>query len=271
MNKKRTLLIAVGIISAIGAANISYARTIPGVDEPFDIANYYSPTSISYADSAPSPFAMRELSRGTVYDYTRHMKSILFGDDFNSIYQAVQNQLAKLILDMTGMDEKKSHIGAIESSLRTSEDIDVPSQEGIFRTSTSNNQVTQNEQFHWLDAHYGHRLEDIKSLEEDSNERMQAIEGIIKTSAEAEGNLEAIEAETEIISMQAAENIRRNAILSSMASIEAAHQSHEIDQALKDQEATKNGLTIKVVPQSPSDRDRALSPRPEAHGFYDFH
>ena len=111
----------------------------------------------------------------------------------------------------------------------------------------------------------------IRKLEEDSNDRMQAIEGILKASAEAEGNLEAKETDTEIISMQAAENIRRNALLSSIASIEAAHQSHEIDQALKAQEANKNGLSLQVVPQTPSDRDIPLSTRPEPHGFYDFH
>ena len=83
-------------------------------------------------------------------------------------------------------------------------------------------------------------------------------------------NLETLQDDTELGSMQAAESIRRNAILSTMASVEAAHQSHIIDRALRDQEATRNGLTLQIVSQTPSDRDRTLSTHPEAHGFYDF-
>ena len=70
----------------MGAAGIGYAWSIPGVTRPFDPPNYYSPTSISWADSAPSPFALKDLAAngGSVYDYTRHIKSILYGTKFVS-------------------------------------------------------------------------------------------------------------------------------------------------------------------------------------------
>lgn len=73
-----------------GYQSITYARIIPGVDEPFDPTAYYSPTEILYADSAPSVFALRELEQGEVFDYTRLIKSVLFGDNFLQWYKELQ-------------------------------------------------------------------------------------------------------------------------------------------------------------------------------------
>lgn len=272
MKRKKILFIAAGIIAGISAAGISHAHIIPGVDVPYDPANYYSPTSISYADSAPSAFAMRELSRGDVYDYTRHIKSVLFGDDFHSIYKTVKDHLLNRITDMAGMDDEKAQIAGngIESSLSLSESMETPEVKAIFRTSTDETPHDEQEQLAWLHAHYGHRLEDCKKWETDSTDRMQAIEAMLGISANAKGNVETLQADTQMLTMQAAENIRRNAVLSTMASTEAAHESYEIDRALRDQQRNHEGLALQVVPQTPSDRDKALSPRPEPHGFYDF-
>ena len=86
-----------GAVAAIlaGGVRSSFAWDIPGIDEPYDPPNYYSLTSISWPDSAPSPFALRDLADqgGAVYDYTREMKSILFGDNFKSIIGALMEKL----------------------------------------------------------------------------------------------------------------------------------------------------------------------------------
>ncbi len=81
MRYKR-LAVSCGVILSLLFAEVAEARTVPGVDEPYDPANYYSKESISYADSKPSVFALRDLMQGTVYDYKRHLKSIDFGGDF---------------------------------------------------------------------------------------------------------------------------------------------------------------------------------------------
>ncbi|WP_303163009.1 hypothetical protein [Mitsuokella multacida] len=62
---------------------------VAGVDYPYDATKYYSPTAIDYADSAPSRYALKDLAAngGNVYDYTRHIKSILFGEKFANWFQ----------------------------------------------------------------------------------------------------------------------------------------------------------------------------------------
>lgn len=52
---------------------------IPGITEPFDPPNYYSPTSVSIPDSAPSPFALKDLAAQgyKVHDVINSKKDII--------------------------------------------------------------------------------------------------------------------------------------------------------------------------------------------------
>ena len=69
---KAALVLAVTSGLLAGSVRGGWAHIIPGVDRPFDSPNYYSLTSISYPDSAPSPFTLRDMAAqgGNVYDYT---------------------------------------------------------------------------------------------------------------------------------------------------------------------------------------------------------
>ena len=73
---------------SFGVMTVTFAsHLIPGVDIPYDPTAYYSPTAISWADSAPSRYALDDLAGagGQVYDYVRHMKSILANEKLMEI------------------------------------------------------------------------------------------------------------------------------------------------------------------------------------------
>ena len=75
MSVKKKFLAVMSVLSAgfiSGYGLIAYAYIIPGVDEPFNPAAYYSLTQISWADS-PSPYALKDLASngGSIFDYTR--------------------------------------------------------------------------------------------------------------------------------------------------------------------------------------------------------
>jgi len=91
IKKKMAAMLGLGFISGYGL--IAYAYVVPGWDEPFNPALYYNLTEISWEDS-PSPFALRDLARagGMVYDYTRHIKSIIFGDKFEQTAETATSQ-----------------------------------------------------------------------------------------------------------------------------------------------------------------------------------
>ena len=99
-------LLALAAFSGLLAGSIHFAsaRVIPGVDRPYDPAAYYSPTAISYADSRPSVFALRDLARqgGSVYDPIREAKEILIAGRFETILRLMEQRL--------GIEEKKSSI-----------------------------------------------------------------------------------------------------------------------------------------------------------------
>lgn len=90
------LVLAVGF--GIGYYGITEAHhhhgPRPGIDKPYDPPKYYSQTEISWADS-PSEFALKDLAAqgGNVYDYTRHLKSILYGTKFQAWLQNLLQQV----------------------------------------------------------------------------------------------------------------------------------------------------------------------------------
>ncbi len=83
--KKTTVALAVaGLGFAAGTGIFVYAHAIPGIDKPFDPPNYYSLTSISWADTANPSFFYRDVGwqGGQVYDLTRKIKSALYDEKF---------------------------------------------------------------------------------------------------------------------------------------------------------------------------------------------
>lgn len=122
-NTSRKAIVALCVLS-FGVAgpflNTAHARwSIPGVTRPFDPPNYYSPTSISWPDSAPSPFALWDLSaqKGMVYDLTRHLKSILYGTKFAAWFEKL---LAKFGIEEThakhlSNEQKQQGMGEIKN------------------------------------------------------------------------------------------------------------------------------------------------------------
>jgi hypothetical protein len=96
------------MVMFLGFGTVSEAYSIPGVDRPYDPANYYSKDSISYADSTPSFFALREIMQGNVYDYTRHIKSILFGDKFEGWLANLMDSNMRWLRDMLGLGSRIS-------------------------------------------------------------------------------------------------------------------------------------------------------------------
>lgn len=112
--KKLIALWTIGTVM-LCSVPIGLAKVIPGVDEPFDPGNYYSPTSISWADSAPSPFALRDLARNgnQVIDYVRLEHSKKFTLNFGEILKVANDMLNANLMRMLGLeDSSKSKLDA---------------------------------------------------------------------------------------------------------------------------------------------------------------
>jgi hypothetical protein len=278
MKKGKILLAAVLAVSL--TAGIGYAHTVPGWDEPYDPANYYSPTSISYPDSAPSPFAMRELSRGDVYDYTRHIKSILFGNDFGNIYQNLFAQLLNEVLDMTGTEQGKlaqvvwkiGDIFGTSQGVGATADIPYMVSQSIFRQSeTDEGDCDDHAQLKWAGSIYLNGLNAYKASDEDMEKRSATLNEALENAANAQGNIQATQAQAQVGAVYNAEMSRRDALLSNYAAMEAAHSRMQLDQDRQDIKAVRDGLSFKVIDRDNlSKTDYAIYVPHTAPGYYKF-
>ena len=250
MNKKQKFITFLGV-SGLGVLCgynlVAYAYSVPGWTEPYNPAAYYSLTEISFEDS-PSPFALKDLARngGTVYDYTRHIKSILAGDNFEKTAEIAVSKTENEEINIkpfteeifleTGSalniveigTEKVSKVAVIDESngkLRQGNDDDWES----YNFADYNTQ----DKYRWLDEVY-------KDFVSGSRQEIAETENVIRTAEKilnhtniAEGNLQMYQAQNELKTLLAYELARQNALDANFAQLQAVYQSSEYDEIVE--------------------------------------
>ncbi len=244
MNKMKKMLTALGTTVTLGffSGYVAFAYTVPGWDEPFDIDLYYSLTEISLADS-PSPYALEDLASngGNVYDYTRHIKSILFADKFKNILEVATNKTKNDEINTTPFDEKifaetsdalKILAKGTEkvSKQIDSQEIEKNLQQGDGdEWENFNPKFNHEEKFLWLNQQY-------KNFAEGANQEVNDLENVFKSADKilnhtnlAEGNLQVQQARNELLTLLAYELARQNALDANFEQMKALYQMSEYD------------------------------------------
>ena len=246
MGVKKKFLAMMGVLSMgfiSGYGLIAYAHVIPGVDEPFNPAAYYSLTKISWADS-PSPYALRDLASngGSVFDYTRYIKSIIFGDKFEKI--------AETDTDKTKNDEINSTPFSEEIFAETTAALKVIGigTEKVTRTATidetnpylrqgnddhwdsyDQNAYSRQDKYKWLDNTYKNFADGAKSEIIETERTIDAAKKIFEHTNAAEGHLQMYQAQNELKTLLAYELARQNALDANLAQLQAVNQAAEYD------------------------------------------
>ncbi|MBQ6006590.1 MAG: hypothetical protein IJL14_10135 [Selenomonadaceae bacterium] len=246
MSVKKKFLAVMSVLSAgfiSGYGLIAYAHVIPGVDEPFNPEAYYSLTEISWADS-PSPYALKDLASngGSVFDYTRYIKSVLFGDKFE--------KLAETDADKTKNDEVNSTPFSEEIFAETTAALKVigVGTEKVARTATidetnpylrqgnddhwdtyDQNSFNRQEKYKWLDDTYKNFADGAKSEIIETEETMEAAKKIFEHTNAAQGHLQMYQAQNELKTLLAYELARQNALDADFAQLQAVNQAAEYD------------------------------------------
>ena len=238
-------VLSVGFISGYGL--VAYAYVIPGVDEPFNPAAYYSLTEISWADS-PSPYALKDLASngGSVFDYTRFIKSILFGDK--------SEKIAETDADKTKNDEINSTPFSEEIFAETSAALKVigVGTEKVARTATidetnpylrqgnddhwdsyDQNSFNRQEKYKWLDNTYKNFADGAKAEIVETEKMIAAAKKIFEHTNAAEGHMQMYQAQNELKTLLAYELARQNALDSNFAQLQAVNQANEYDETVE--------------------------------------
>lgn len=251
MSVKKKFLAVMSVLNAgfiSGYGLIAYAYIIPGVDEPFNPAAYYSLTEISWADS-PSPYALKDLASngGSVFDYTRHIKSILFGDKFEKI--------AETDVDKTKNDEINSTPFTEEIFAETSAALKVIGigTEKVARTaamidetnpylrqgnddhwdSYDPNAYSRQGKYKWLDDTYKNFADGAKAEIVETEKTIEVAKKIFEHTNAAEGHLQMYQAQNELKTLLAYELARQNALDSNLAQLQAVNQANEYDETVE--------------------------------------
>ena len=244
--KKFFKALGAALIVGFCGGYVAYAHTIPGWDEPFNIELYYNPTEISWEDS-PSSFAYRDLAAhgGTVFDFTRYIKSVLFADNFNQQLANATNKSQIAEMNSTPFDDKvfAETADALkflqDSRLNTSKILDVQQIEKVLKQGGSdefdnfNPDLSHAEKFLLLDTSYKNYAEGASVAVQDTETIMEVADKVLNHTNIAQGDLQIQQARNELLTLLAHELARKNALEANIAQIQALNQAAEFDENVR--------------------------------------
>ena len=283
----KTAVIA-ALVLVLGGFGMVSARVIPGIDEPYNPAAYYSLTAISWEDS-PSPFALRDLaeSGGNVYDYTRHIKSILFGDNFKDILAVATSMTQNEVINTTPFSsEVSAETDSALSLLRQGTEsigktVDISESNPYLRQGDNDEWEAYNENGYdrqqkqiWLDKSYLQIAEGSQQELTGMEEALKAAQTVLAHTNQAQGELQLIQAQNELKALLVYEFARQNALDANIAQLNAARQASEYDETAES--AFLEAITRMDVADPYDSKEYALVKesdgyeKPEVPGMPDF-
>lgn len=229
-----------GLLAGIG---LTYAKVIPGVDEPFNPSAYYSSTEISYADS-PSTFFYRDLAAGgnIVYDPERHKKSILSCLKYQDILKTVQDFFQKTKEDAMPFGNDGIRAG-LEEAQRKTQELNLSKSiheraENVFPNEKLSDEEfakrSREQQIKYLNDVYREVSTSAQKSIENAAQRQQLMEEAIQRSNMAQGSMQAEQAKADIEALVAEEFQERNMLLDNIAAMDAVSKQYEVTKEMVD-------------------------------------
>ena len=276
-------VLCVCCIGGIGAYKVGFAHVVPGVDEPYDPANYYSMTSISYADSAPSPFALKDLARqgGNVYDYARHMKAIMATQNMESWLSTAMERFGITVKNINPLNNSilttvQRNIASLNSDTNSSSFGDKTMdfwKSKIFRNDEGyedENTFKAQEQYQAAAEIYKIYGDNAKGFIDTASSEQANIAAIVEAGNNAEGEMQADQAKADAMAMVEAEIARRNKLLGNLASIKAVEGKIRQNEDLAFRRQVQAAQISIEDPYHRTPRSQKLYEKSEPKGFVRF-
>ena len=253
---------------------------------PLDPANYWNPTSISWADTAnPKHYFYGDLrgQGGQVYDYTRILKSLLFAGNFESILKVIGEQLGIDILNRKPLDaatmEQSGHTVIYKGQT-------VP----VLYASIKANTLQGSPEFHTFTestAHHDMDRDRIKQRREiaaaaetyaevaqgaasDSDETRAAVQALLDAAARAQGETELRQILSQIEALQASGATQVSALLAARTHLRRDQQAEELDTEIERQKEYGKGELLFIDPYSEELKKSYPYEREKPKGFVPF-
>lgn len=122
----------------------------------------------------------------------------------------------------------------------------------------------------WVAKILAEGIENARKNQEDLDERMQTMNAILRNTQAAEGNMEAMQSETQMQGLMDSEITRRGQLLANQALVQSAADRLRLDKERRAMLAEDRVMTLKIMDRtSMTEQDRGVGVK-EGAGFKDF-
>lgn len=284
-HKKAVVVFTIVFFCSCGVL-ITSARhhSVPGVDKPYDPVNYYSTTSISWPDSAPSTFTLRDIAQqgGEVHDSKdieqdniSNLKTTIeaakrYTELYYDILNLTSNNVNKIMNNITGQIDQAKSIDTFYKNI----DIDMLDKV-MYNPRNANflsgNLKTEADKYNYINGMQEEIIDYIKNDNNTLNDRQKALNDAIERLNNAQGQLESMQTTAEINSLLLMEQKRKNEILALRNILVAAQLKAEQDETIRNYEISKEVTTLDIQdPYHQTDYEKSVYERPKGVGWVDF-
>lgn len=269
---RRVLLIAAFTVAASAGALVSnvHKGEAWGWWGPWEPENYWDPIRISWRDTFdPGHYFLGDLSGqgGSVYDYTRIIKSVLFGEKFLHIVENIAEQLGIDIIDRLHLDpmimniatsmagEKQSRATELHSTaqkdLLTESSSFHSYNEGHEAYDAPRNLVRQRQEISASAAKYAQIAE---SAIADGDRTRETVHRLMEAAANAKGETELRQIMEQLNAISVADQSQVTALLAAKVQLENDQRQVDLD---KEIEWEKQAQDAKIIVTDPYNEERA--------------
>ena len=269
---KRVLLITAFTVAASAGALVSnvHKGEAWGWWGPWEPENYWDPIRISWRDTFdPGHYFLGDLSGqgGSVYDYTRIIKSVLFGEKFLHIVENIAEQLGIDIIDRLHLDpmimniatsmagEKQSRATELHSTaqkdLLTESSSFHSYNEGHEAYDAPRNLMRQRQEISASAAKYAQIAE---SAIADGDRTRETVHRLMEAAANAKGETELRQIMEQLNAISVADQSQVTALLAAKVQLENDQRQVDLD---KEIEWEKQAQDAKIIVTDPYNEERA--------------
>lgn len=279
--RKILRLTAIGVVICGTAV---YARTVPGWDEPWDPPNYYSPTSISWADTANPSFFYRDLGwqGGSVLDQQRLEQWVTTVSQCVSWLSNAENILELKIINSMPLSADifaKDKEDLKKTRTITAEVYELSHGKGIFgsedfRKSNKWNeddyQYNSNKQAQAIENATTKVAETSAAAIADTEDINRQLDELLNQAANAKGERELAQIKIQIQALKEALWARRHALMTNLTNMNGITQTVENDERLSIARRNREARLNIQDPYNRSEHQENIMPKPEPAGFVQF-
>ncbi len=282
LKKKSCIAVAAALVIVGGSA--VYARTVPGWDEPWDPPNYYSPTSISWADTNNPSFFYRDLGwqGGSVLDPKRLAQWVTTVSQCVSWLSNAENILELKIINSLPLSAdifNKDQQMLRKTQTITEETYRISQGQGIFgsedfrksnRWNEDEYEYNADRQAQAVENATARIAETSAAAIADTEEINRQLDELLQQAAEAKGERELAQINMQIQALKEAIWARRNALITNFANMNSITETVKNNKLLNDSRQIREAKLNIQDPYNRSEHQEKLVPKPEPIGFVKF-